>query len=167
MLAFLLLTFGIMSRLVFHVPNFTPVLALALFGGVYLSYRRALLMPLFLMILSDLAIGLHDTIFFTWGSIVVISALGLYLRSRKNVRNVLLYSMASAIIFFVVTNFGAWVMMYPKTWAGLQECFTLALPFFRWTLLSTVIYSAVLFGGYEILAQWVAKTRWAKVLLSV
>lgn len=166
MLATLLLFFGVISRLLFHVPNFTPVLALALFGGVYLSPRRALIMPLFLMIASDLLIGLHDTILFTWGSVVLISALGLYLRGRKSNKNIVLASIASAVLFFVVTNFGAWIMMYPKTWAGVQECFWAAVPFFRWTLLSTLIYSLVLFYGYEVLAQRIAKTRFSKALLS-
>ncbi len=166
MLAILLLAFGVLSRLWFHVPNFTPVLALALFGGVYLSPRRALLMPLLLMIASDLLIGLHDTILFTWGSVVLISALGLYLRGRKSSKNIVLASVASAVIFFVISNFGAWIMMYPKTWAGVAECFWAAVPFFRWTLLSTLIYSVALFYGYEVLAERIAKTRFAKALLS-
>ncbi|MCC6758974.1 MAG: hypothetical protein IT395_05060 [Candidatus Omnitrophica bacterium] len=166
MLAILLLFFGVLSRLWFHVPNFTPVLALALFGGVYLSPRRALLMPLVLMIASDLLIGLHDTILFTWGSVVLISALGLYLRGRKSSKNIVLASLASAVIFFVISNFGAWIMMYPKTWAGVAECFWAAVPFFRWTLLSTLIYSVALFYGYEVLAERIAKTRFAKALLS-
>jgi len=165
-LVFLLLFFGILSRLVFHVPNFTPILALALFGGVYLSPRRALLMPLVLMIITDLLIGFHDTILFTWGSVLLISALGIFLRSRRTYPNIVLASLASAVLFFVITNFGAWLMMYPKTWAGIQECFWLAVPFFRSTLLSTLVYSVVFFYGYDVLAQRIAKTRFAKVLLS-
>ena len=166
MLAVLLLCFGVLSRLIFHVPNFTPILALALFGGVYLNRKNALLMPLILMMISDLLIGLHDTIFFTWTSVLLVSMLGLYLRNRKSFKNIILASLASAVLFFVVTNFGAWLMMYPKTWAGVAECFWLAVPFFRWTLLSTLIYSVVLFYGYEFAAQRIVKTRLAKALLS-
>ena len=123
-------------------------------------------MPLVLMIASDLVIRLHDTILFTWGSVVLISALGLYLRGRKSSKNIVLASLASAVIFFVISNFGAWIMMYPKTWAGVAECFWAAVPFFRWTLLSTLIYSVALFYGYEVLAERIAKTRFAKALLS-
>ncbi len=167
MLALFLLILGIASRLVIHVPNFTPVLALALFGGVYLSPRRAVVMPLVLMMVSDLLIGGHNTIFFTWGSVALISLLGLLIRSRKNFRNIAGMSILSAILFFVVTNIGVWLMMYPKTVIGLQMCFLAALPFFRDTLVSTLVYSFVLFGGYELLAQWVAKTRWASILQAV
>ncbi len=167
MLAFALLFLGVASRLLVHLPNFTPVLALALFGGVYLSPRRAIVMPLVMMMLSDLVIGLHDTIFFTWGSVLLISILGLILRSRKSILNVAWMASVSAVLFFVITNLGAWLMMYPKTFLGLQQCFVAAVPFFRDTLLSTLIYSAILFGGYEILAQWIIKTRWAAILKAV
>ncbi|MCB9757552.1 MAG: hypothetical protein H6753_03900 [Candidatus Omnitrophica bacterium] len=167
MLALFLLILGIASRLVIHVPNFTPVLALALFGGVYLSPRRAVVMPLALMMISDLLIGGHNTIFFTWGSVALISLLGLVIRSRKNFYNIAAMAVLSAILFFVVTNIGAWLMMYPKTVAGLQMCFLAAVPFFRDTLVSTLVYSFVLFGGYEMLAQRVAKTRWASILQAV
>lgn len=166
MLAILLLMFGVFSRLICHVPNFTPVLALALFGGVYLSSRRAIAMPLALMMFSDLLIGLHDTILFTWGSILLISVLGLLLRHRKTPQNIIFGSLGSAVLFFVITNLGAWLTMYPQTWGGLQQCFWAAVPFFRWTLLSTLIYSAVLFFGYDALVQWISRTRYAKVLLS-
>lgn len=167
MLALFLLVLGIASRLVVHVPNFTPVLALALFGGVYLSPRRAVVMPLAFMMVSDLVIGGHDTILFTWGSVALISLLGLLIRSRKSFWNIAGMSFLSAILFFVVTNFGAWLVMYPKTVGGLQMCFWAAVPFFRDTLVSTLVYSFVLFGGHEILVQWVAKTRWASILQAV
>lgn len=166
MLVIGLLILGIMSRVVIHVPNFTPVLALALFGGVYLSTRRALVMPVLLMVISDLLIGLHDTILFTWSSIILVSILGMYLRSRKTSLNIALGALTSAVLFFVITNLGAWIAMYPKSLLGLQECFWAAVPFFRSTLISTLVYSAVLFGGYELLASWIQKTRWSKILLS-
>ncbi len=167
MLAFALLFLGIASRLVVHLPNFTPVLALALFGGVYLSPRRAIFVPLAMMIVSDLLIGLHDTILFTWGSVLLISFLGLFLRLRKNFGNVALTAVAASVLFFIVTNFGAWLAMYPKTFLGLQQCFWAAVPFFRDTLLSTLIYTTVLFGGYEVLARFFVKTRWAGILQPV
>jgi hypothetical protein len=167
MLALFLLILGIASRLVIHVPNFTPVLALALFGGVYLSPRRAVVMPLVLMMVSDLVIGGHNTILFTWGSVALISLLGFSIRSRKSFRNIAGMSVLSAILFFVVTNIGVWLMMYPQTASGLQLCFLAAVPFFRDTLVSTLVYSFALFTGYEMLAQWVAKTRWASILQAV
>lgn len=164
MLAFILVFIGVASRLIVHAPNFTPVLAIALFGGVYLSYRRAIVMPLMLMIVSDLFIGLHDTILFTWGSIFLVSLMGVFLRSRKSLKNIALAATVSALVFFVVTNLGAWFAMYPKTFLGLEQCFVAALPFFRDTLVSTLVYSALFFCGYELLARFFVKTPWAGIL---
>ncbi|MBF0569726.1 MAG: hypothetical protein HQL18_03005, partial [Candidatus Omnitrophica bacterium] len=79
-LAMGLLVIGVLSRFLTHVPNFTPVLAIALFGGVYLRRSQALWLPLALMILSDLVIGLHSTIAFTWGSVLLVSLIGLWIR---------------------------------------------------------------------------------------
>ncbi|MFA4818191.1 MAG: DUF6580 family putative transport protein, partial [Parcubacteria group bacterium] len=70
---------------------------------------------------------------------------------------------ASSITFFLVTNFAVWAFFdwYPHTWAGLITNFTLALPFFRNTLLGDVFYTGVLFGAYE-LALYLAARRSAK-----
>ncbi len=169
MLAFLLLIFGIISRFVVHLPNFTPVVALALFSGTYLPKRYAVIFPLSLMIISDFFIGFHDTILFTWGSVVLISILGFWTRRQKTSITILSSSLLAALIFFVLTNFGTWLCsnLYPRTRAGLKECFILAIPFFRTTLLSTVIYTFVIFGLYEIVGRKVKETRWERVLLKV
>ena len=103
MLALIIISFGIFSRVIVHTSNFTPILSLALFGGMYLKGRQAVLVPLALMVISDLIIGFHSMIFFTWGSIVLISIFGLWLKKRKNFLTVLGASFASAVIFFIVT----------------------------------------------------------------
>ena len=150
MLALLLVVFGITSRLIVHTPQFTAILAVAMFGGMYLPRRQALLVPMGLMIGSDIVLGFHDTMFYTWGSMLLISAIGLWLRDRKSFGVVLAGSIGSSLIFFVVTNFGAWLSpLYPHTAEGLRRCFIMAIPFFRSTLLSTVAYSIILYLGYE------------------
>ena len=161
MLAIALLLIGILSRMIFHAPNFTPVLALALFGGMTLKKEQALWMPLALMAVSDLIIGLHDMIALTWGSIFLISLLGLWQRQHRGAGRILMMSVFSSAVFFVVTNFGAWLIMYPKTVQGFIECYMLAVPFFRNTLAGTVVYSGVLFGIYELTARRVRGTRLA------
>ena len=80
MLAPLIIIFGFLSRLVVHTPNFTPILSLALFGGVYLKGRQPVWVPLGLMALSDAFLGFHGTMFYVWGSILLISLMGVYLR---------------------------------------------------------------------------------------
>lgn len=165
MLAALILVIGILSRVVVHQPNFSPVLALALFGGVYLGKRTAVVVPLLLMIITDLILGLHDTVLFTWTSILLIALMGGWVRERKSTVNLFGASFLSAVIFFLVTNFGSWLAMYPHTAEGLRQCFVLAIPFFRLTLASTVFYSVVLFGTYYFITSGVKETRYARILV--
>ena len=99
MLALIIISFGILSRVIVHTPNFTPVLSMALFGGMYLKGRQAVVVPLALMVISDFIIGFHHVMFFTWGSIVLISVLGLWLKKRKNFATVLGASIVSAVVF--------------------------------------------------------------------
>ena len=164
MLAFVIIVFGVLSRIFLHWPNFTPVIALALFGGVHLGKTRGWVVPLSLMVISDLFIGLHATVLFTWGSVVLIALLGSRMRSRNNVPALLGTSVLAAVLFFLVTNFGAWLAMYPKTAAGLASCYVAAIPFFRNSLVSTVVYMALFCGLHEAVAAAVKNTRLAAVL---
>jgi hypothetical protein len=166
MLAVLILTLGILSRIFVHIPNFTPVLALALFGGVYLKNKQALMLPILLLAITDVMIGLHATMLFTWPSIVIITLIGFWIKSKNTMTRVLGGSVLSSVLFFVATNFGVWVVggLYEPTWAGLVKCFILAVPFFHWTLISTVAYAAILFYGYEFCAERLRKTRFAAVV---
>ena len=167
MLALALIIVGVVSRTMLHSPNFTPVIAVALFSGVYLNKKHATVIPLALMIISDVFLGFHDTIVFTWGSLVLISWIGLAIKKNKRFTTIALASIVSSILFFIITNFGAWVSpLYPDTWQGLQECFIAAIPFFRNTFLSTVFYAVLLFGVYELTARLVKNTRFARILLA-
>ncbi len=153
MFAILLIVLGICSRLVPHISQFTAILAVTMFAGLYLKPRQALIVPLILMMVTDIIIGFHDTMWFTYGSMIAISFIGIWLKERKSFVNVLSGSIISALLFFVVTNFGAFLSLYPRTWVGLQECYVMAIPFFRSTLLSTMAYSLVLYAGYEWLLK--------------
>lgn len=167
MLAVALLILGILPRLVPHPHNFTPVIAVALFSGVYLNKKYAVIVPLALMIISDIVIGFHDTLIFTWGSMALISVIGLGIKKHKSFVSIAVAGVGSAVLFFIITNFGAWLSpLYPDTWAGLVECYTMAIPFFRNTFLSTMLYGALLFGFYELIAVRVKNTRFSTVLLS-
>lgn len=167
MLAVALLILGILPRLVPHPHNFTPVIAVALFSGVYLNKKYAVIVPLALMIISDIVIGFHDTLIFTWGSVALISLIGLGIKKNKNLVSIAVAGVGSSVLFFVITNFGAWLSpLYPDTWPGLVECYTMAIPFFRNTFLSTMLYGALLFGLYELIAVRVKNTRFSTVLLS-
>lgn len=167
MLAVVLLMLGVLTRFIDHAPNFTPTIALALFGGVYLPRKYTIIVPLLFMLVSDLVIGFHDTMLYTWGSVVLISLIGLAIRKYNKFSTFLFASVGSAVLFFVVTNLGAWPTLYPMTWQGLTECFVAAIPFFRNTFVSTILYSVILFGAYELIARRVRNTRWANIWLAV
>ena len=166
MLAFSLLVLGIISRLIIHIPNFTPVIAIALFGGVYLNKRQALWLPLGLLAITDILIGFHETMFYTWSSIFLISLLGVWLKKNKNSKTVFASSLCASVFFFVVTNLGVWLSsgLYPLTLQGLRDCFIMAIPFFRYEMIATLVYTALFFGLYELIAVRVKRTRFAYVL---
>lgn len=149
----LIILIAVVFRLVPHPANVAPIAAMALFGGVYINKRYALTVPLLAMFFSDVFLGFHSTMPFVYGSFVIIGFLGMYLKSRKRIANVFAASFVSSLLFFIITNFGVWFVggLYPKTVAGLLQCYIYALPFFRNTLVGDLLYTAVLFGSYEFL----------------
>jgi len=168
MLAIILIMVGVLFRFLPHAPNINPVAAIALFGAAYLPNKRlALIVPLSVMIASDLFLGLHDIVVFTWGSVVLISLIGLSLKKSKKVTTILAGSFLSSFVFFIITNFGVWASgWYARDLSGLSACFVAAIPFFRNFLAGTLVYSAALFGAYELSARLVKNTKFAKALLS-
>jgi hypothetical protein len=167
MLALLLIITGILLRFMPHAPNVNPVAAIALFGAVYLPTKRlVLIVPLSLMIISDLFLGLHDIIVFTWTSTLLISLLGLAFKKSNKTMAILGGSLTGSIVFFIITNFGVWASgWYPQTPAGLIECFIAGIPFFRNYLASTLVYSCAFFGIYELSARFIRNTKFSAVLL--
>ena len=137
-IVFLILSF---SRLIPHPPNFTSLVALSfyipiLFGINYIFF------VLLSFVLTDLIIGFHQVLFFTWSSVIVIGFIANYFRFSVSKR--FSGSLLSAIIFFLITNFGVWLSgYYGYSFNGLIECYTLALPFFAYTLISTIILCIV------------------------
>jgi uncharacterized membrane protein (DUF4010 family) len=141
------------ARLIPHPPDFSPIAALALFGGAsFASKRTALLVPLLGLFLSDLVIGFYAVTPVVYGSFALITCLGFWVRKRRSPMRLAAAAMASAVLFFAVTNFGVWALetLYPKNLAGLIDCYVAAIPFFRNTLASDLLYSALLFGGLAL-----------------
>lgn len=145
---------AVILRLIPHAPNFAPIAALALFGGVYLDRKYALLIPLLGMFFSDLYIGFAPlwVTFSVYGSFLFIGLIGLWIRKHKNTGNIIGATLFGSIIFYLVTNFAVWVATpwYSKDISGLISCYYLALPFFRNTLLGDLFYVGVMFGLYEL-----------------
>lgn len=147
----LIIIFAVVMRLLPHPPNVAPIAAMALFGGVYLNKKYALIVPLIAMFISDIFLGFYNEIIFVYGSFLLIGLIGLWLRNHKTFRNVIFASIGSSILFFIITNFGVWLMgtMYDKSFAGLLEAYIMGLPFFRNTLLGDLGYVGLFFGSYE------------------
>src|SRR5450756_256834 len=137
------------SRLIPHPPNFTPIAAIALFGGSqFASKRAAFLVPLAGLFLSDLVFGFYAITPVVYGCSALTVCLGFWVRQQRSSLRVASAAVASAVLFFVLTNFGVWALeqLYPRTANGLVECYVAAIPFFRNMLVGNLLYSALLFG---------------------
>lgn len=162
-----LILLAALTRLLPHPPNFTPVEAIALFGGAYFAHRAwAIVVPLLAMLMSDVALGwIHGAVYsdyvasFSFWSVYLCIALstglGFGLRGKVSGGRVLGYSLVGSVLFFVVTNFATWLGsgMYPQTPAGLVAAYIAGIPFFQWTVLGTLFYAALLFGGFALLRR--------------
>jgi hypothetical protein len=147
-----------MSRLIPHPPNFTPLAALALFGGAnFAGKRTAFLVPFSALFLSDLFLGFCMLTPVVYGSFALIVCLGFWLRRGRTVGRVTAAIVAGAVLFFTLTNFGEWALtsLYPKSIGGFTACYVTAIPFFWNTVAGDFVYSALLFGGLLL-----AEKRW-------
>ena len=152
MINYLKITLGILlalgaSRFIPHPPNFTSLIALSFYVPAIIGtrYLPALLVS---FVITDLIIGFHSTIFFTWGSILIIGLISKYL--NNNFVNRLSGALLGACLFFLITNFGVWIGgTYGYSFQGLIASYVLGLPFFGYTFLSTIIFSAIIEMVYK------------------
>jgi len=136
------------SRFVPHPPNFTSLIALSFYIPVFLGLRfiPALIIS---FAITDLIIGYHSGTHWTWGSVLVIGVISQYF--IKNLSWRLSGALLGAIIFFVITNFGVWSTgVYGYTLSGFFNCYVLAIPFFAYSLISTILFSILIEIGYRI-----------------
>ena len=151
-----ILVLALVSRFLPHPPNFTPILAIALFGGaIFKSKKIALAVPIVAVFLSDLVLGLHESMIAVYLCLGVFMYMGMKLE-RKSSKSVATNAIAAAVIFFIVTNFTVWAFggVYEPNLSGLILSYTLALPFFNWNMLSTLLFSGVLFGAYNLFEKY-------------
>ena len=135
------------SRFIPHPPNFTSLLALSFYVPALLGVRYLPSLVLSLII-TDLIIGLHGVTLFTWGSVILIGLGSKFL--AKTILNRVFGSLLGASLFFIITNFGVWTLgSYTYTFEGLLLCYTLAVPFFAYSLISTFIFSGIIEGMYK------------------
>jgi hypothetical protein len=144
---------AVFLRLIPHIPNISPVGALALFSGAMIPSWGGFALPLIAMVVSDLFLGFHATIPFVYGSFILIAGIGYLLRKKMSPVKIAVGSLSGSILFFLITNFGVWLTspLYEKTTNGLLKCFFMGLPFFRNTVIGDAFYTVLFFVGYRVL----------------
>jgi len=151
------------ARLIPHPPNFTPIAAIALFGGAcFRDLSAAFAVPLGAMVLSDLVLGLTvygmrsllamPLVYLCFALTVV---MGRWIRRTRSLGSIAGAALASSVLFYLVTNFGVWAggERYPKSLEGLAACYLAALPFFRNMVVGNAFYTVLLFGGFALAGQ--------------
>ena len=135
------------SRFIPHPPNFTSLIALSFYVPVFLgiTYIPYLILS---FAITDIVIGYHTGTFFTWGSVFLIGIISQFFSKTLITR--ISGALIGALVFFIITNFGVWVSgMYGYTFSGLITCYLLAIPFFAYSLVSTLFFSAIFESGYK------------------
>lgn len=141
--------------------NFSPLLAVGLFCGAMVASRRiAIMLPLISLFIADAAIAMiqqdHAWLFYnsallTYPALVVIAMIGMMIPKKQPVWSIAAAGVASAVAFFLISNFAVWAMphngvfMYPMTFNGLISCYVAAIPFYKNTLIAMAIYLPLLF----------------------
>ena len=135
------------SRFIPHPPNFTSLLALSFYIPAVFGIK---FIPIVVISLAftDLIIGFHSTILFTWGSVIIIGLISNYF--NKSILFRISGCLIGAFLFYLITNFGVWTNgFYGYSLEGLISCYILALPFFGYSLLSALIFSTIIETVYK------------------
>ena len=148
----------LISRLIPHPPNFTSAIAVGFYLPALFGYKY-ILVALTAFILSDLIIGGHNLLLFTWGSIILIGLISKYF---NNTYLRILGITASCLIFYFVSNFGVWLLgnTYTNDFSGLILCYFMGLPFLQNSLISSLVISALI---EFVISMNFAKTYIAKI----
>jgi len=156
------------TRLIPHAPNFTAILAVALFGGAkFRNASLAILVPLVVMLLTDLTsstiqfggtnivMGFHSLMPFVYSCIAITSLIGIYISKKANAAYIIGGSLLASTLFFLITNAGVWYHnpQFTQDWGGLFACYDFAIPFFGNQLAGDLFYNGILFGAYALASK--------------
>jgi len=144
-----LFVLAVFSRLLPHPANFSPIAAIALIAGRELKNRSwAYFLPLGILFVSDLFLGLSWLNIFVYAGFLATVAI-----SRHS--KIILATLSSSLLFFVVSNFGVWAVAgyYPRSIAGLLECYAMAIPFLHRSMLGDFFYVGIFLGALTLYRQ--------------
>ncbi len=155
-----------LTRLLPHPFNFTPIGAIALFGGAQFARKYlAFLVPLAAMLVSDFLIGFHGSMWAVYLAFVLMVMIGMGFLQKITVGRVFGSAILSSVLFFLITNFAVWYGsggFYPQTLGGLVACYAAGLQFYQQeffgnlflnTVMGDLFFSGVLFGAYELVKR--------------
>jgi hypothetical protein len=162
------------SRCIPHMPNFSPLCALCIFGGAHFKNKYvAIVMPLLSVWLSDLFLNnvIYNaqsfTLFYSgwywqYGTYTLLAMFSfLWLRKNANPRFVFGSSLLATALFFLITNFGCWIgnMFYAQNMSGLLTCYVAGFPFLKNALVGDLVFSLILFGGFYFASKRIPQLR--------
>lgn len=154
LIGLILISLGIIFRLMPHPANFTPIIAIGLFSGAFFQSKIfKIIVPLLTMLISDAIIGFYEGVEITYFAILTSVGIGTLLSIQKfHFFQTILASSASSFLFFIITNFAVWVGsgMYEHTWNGLIQCYIMAIPFYQNALIGDILYSIIFFGAFHL-----------------
>jgi len=150
---------GLLSN---HLPGFTPAFGALLFCGARLKKRDAIWFPVLVLAIADwvattqlfhMRVKWEHAI--TLVAFAAMARIGGMLRNNLTVWRFLGCSVAGSTAYFLISNFGVWLGwgVYPHTRGGLVACYVAALPYYRSSSLSTLVFGAILFWGYEFIRR--------------
>lgn len=152
-----LIAIGVAGRLTPHLPNATPITALIFATSIYFGRSFSLMIPLAVLLVTDLIIGFYDPMIMlsVYGSFALIALVSWCTRRNPGILSTGYSVLGSSILFFFVTNTAVWWFSpwYAKSFAGLLYCFELALPFLRNMMLGDLIYTPLILGGLYVLTR--------------
>lgn len=155
---------GIISRLVPHIPNVTPVGATALFASSTVGIKKGLIIVLLIMLTTDIILGLHPVMWATYGSFMITLCIGRWIQKRYSLSRFITGTLLSSVAFFVITNFAVWIVpngMYERSIAGIIRCYVMAIPFFRNSLIGDMLYGLIFYYGYETVKHVITQLKTA------
>lgn len=164
-----LVTVAVIARLLPHPPNFTPMAAIALFGGAVLVGQRGMMFVILAaMLISDAIIGWHPVAPVIYGALIANVVIGRrFLRPMMTsgsmgltgVARIAGASLLGSVLFFLVSNLGHFFLYYPTSWSSLIACYTAAIPFFQFTVAGDLVYSTAFFSAYAFATQGLPALR--------
>lgn len=157
-----LIVFGVASRFLPHIWNFTPLTAIALFASAYLGLRYSVFVLVGIMLISDIFLGFYQwqTMIAVYSSFAVAGIVGVFI-DKKKINNILVGSIGSSLVFFFVTNWSVWMFgtMYERSLSGLVQSYMMAIPFFRNSLAGDLFYTGLLFGAVFVANAYLARKK--------